>query len=517
MVDSQIDMNRRALDFFGSVILQHGSETQAAYGRVIKSIGHFLSVHDLVISDLSETMAIDWVVELLRDGLSAKNVKKYLDILASLYNKGVTERLLPASEGIIKAKARVGGFITAPQESVITDRDELVNRFLVFLRTRADALATPLQPKAAVWRDIILFSLLNGAMDLAEVARLTKEESDTFAPESMAIIERNASPQRRKYVFDLGQSAMTSRQLVREVESKTLELLRSHVSVKFDNARSAVGSMWVEMAMRNGATASVALGSQPAGLECHMLPAVALHGNVPEVLKAQLVQSIATAINANPQRWFAMRLRPRVTPEEIHRYIKEVAEPWQPAETFYPLAEISKRIGRKLVKLQKPYIADVLFFKSQLTDVLPLFQRIGDKAWCYRVANVPGAPYASIPQAEMVRFQTAIGEFTPDTEIQPLGTVELSPGDEVVVVGGMLAGQKGIVDRLMASGKTGRTLYKIILQQADKNGNAEGYEWFSAKKVEAHIDSRQLSKAPSNLCLKDTKAHSRKTKKYHHC
>lgn len=497
MIEPQNDINQTAVDFFKSAILGQSGETQAAYGRVIKSFYTFLSAHGLIISDLSEAMVTDWAIELLRNGLSPKNVRKYTDILASLVNSATKAGIITGADQVRKARARIGEWCKADPCVEPAAEEEFVRRFTALMRANPETLAGSGNVKSRVWRDVILLSLLNGGMDLVEAARLTKDDQTGRNEETAAVIERNQSPQRRKYVFDLDQSAMTPRQFAAEVRKRTLQLLHDRVSPAIADPQQAVRSMWVETVMRGGATASTALGCQPEGLKCLTLPPIAGRTEVGHALKEELMNTVASTIVNNPQRWYAMHMRRRVTPEDIDRQIEDEAAPWKPAATFYPLAEITKRIKGKRVTLQKPYITDVLFFKSRVTDILPLFRRIGDKAWCYRTTNAPGAPYATIPQSEMSRFQAAIGEFTPDTELYPLDAAPLAPGDEVVVLGGLLAGSCGKVSKPVKDRKTGRTLYKVILQQMGKDGRPEGYEWLSAR-VEAHLDPRQLKSTHTN-------------------
>lgn len=498
MADTQDYTNESILDFFKSGIQTQSAETQSAYGRVIKAMGAFLSGHDLHLADISETMVVDWVVELLRSGLSPKNVKKYVDILGSLLNSGMKAGILPPNEAVKKAKLR---FTDTPEDIDQEWVDTFTNRFLNLMRVRAEVLKTDSNPDAPIWRDVILFSLLNGAMNIADVARLTKDGYHGGSEEALAVVGRNASPTRRKYIFDLRQSSMTPKQLEELVAKKTLELLRDKVSPRLTDTRSAILSMWVELAMRGGATASMALGCHPSFTSV-CLPAFAGKSAVEESLKAEIIKSVASEVISNPLRWYAMRLRSRVTVEDIEKSITETALPWKPAETFYPMEAITKASGKKRQTVRQPYICDVLFFKSRVTDILPLFRHIGDKAWCYRVTNAPGAPYAAIPQADMTRFQIAIGEFAPGTEVHPLGTIELSPGDEVVVLGGLLAGKTGIFDRKVTDRKSGRILYRVILQQVGKDGKAEGYEWEHAKKIETEIDPRQLRKNDKRIAAR---------------
>lgn len=495
MPEKQGNSTSGVLYFFRSAVAGRSGETRAAYGRVVKSFEGFLASQGLEITYIPETAVTDWAVELLRSGLAPKTVAKYADILAALSNAAVKAGVLSDNEGVRAAKARISGCIREGRVPKPEGTESFFARFAALMRVRPEGVATAAQPDAAVWRDVILLSLLNGGMDLADAACLTKDAVGALNDESRAVASRNESPRRRKYVFDLGQSSKTPGQFAGEVRAKTLALLRDRVSPSVADPQAAVRSMWVETAMRSGATASAALGCQPAAFRSLTLPGFAVRAEVPGPLRQSFADSVASAIAADSRRWFAMRLRAGVTPGDIDAAIAENAPAWRPSGTFYPMAEISKRVKGRRVTLQKPWISDVLFFKSRVTDILPLFRGIGGKAWCYRVTNTPGAPYAAIPQREMTRFQIAVGEFTPETEVTPLGATPLSPGDEVVVLGGILTGMRGTVGKPVSDRRTGRTLYRVVLQQAGPGGNPEGWEWLSAKSVEADIDPRQLAKA----------------------
>ena len=46
----------------------------------------------------------------------------------------------------------------------------------------------------------------------------------------------------------------------------------------------------------------------------------------------------------------------------------------------------------------------------------------------------------------MLRFETAIGQFTPDFEVAPVGTFPIGPGTKVVIVGGPMLNRNAVVD-----------------------------------------------------------------------
>ena len=81
-----------------------------------------------------------------------------------------------------------------------------------------------------------------------------------------------------------------------------------------------------------------------------------------------------------------------------------------------------------------------------------------------------GETYASIPQKAMEAFQKAIGKFTPDYEVGPIGSIVLRPGDRIVAVGGSFTGKEGeIID---SSLNENGVIYRIMLW-----GDQNNIEW----------------------------------------
>ena len=107
-----------------------------------------------------------------------------------------------------------------------------------------------------------------------------------------------------------------------------------------------------------------------------------------------------------------------------------------------------------------------------------MFALIGDKAWCYRVTNTPGAPYAAISSRDMRRFQAAIGVFTPDIEIHTLGELTPRPGESVIIIKAGFDNREGEVEEVINDGAT--TIFRIKLS------TDQGYEW------RMDLDARQI-------------------------
>ena len=161
-----------------------------------------------------------------------------------------------------------------------------------------------------------------------------------------------------------------------------------------------------------------------------------------------------------------MRLRPGIKFNRLTERLSEIDEQYFKPELFYPCNEIAKRIKKKIVYEEKPILPDIVFFKSRVTDIQPLFNKIWDLAWCY----TDGGTYASIPKKAMENFQRAIGMFTPDYEVGPVGTIPLRKGDKIVVVGGAMAGRQGeIIDETWDEQNV---IYRIMLW-----GDYQNIEW----------------------------------------
>lgn len=324
--------------------------------------------------------------------------------------------------------------------------------------------------------DIFLLSLLSGVMPLAEVAMLRKKDASRFDDAARSIIDSNMAP-RRDFVFDLRQSYRTPAQIRAVVAEGLLRLFGRHVAMPADADPDAlVRSVWVACAMRCGATASEALwcagGSAPYAVPDFCVPAddVAEH-------RAMWMRAVNSLLVHEMPRWFAMHMRRGVAFDELRR---EIAENVHPApELFYPCETIRKRVGKRTVVEDQPFISRTAFFRTRPESVLPMFHAIGDKAWCYRLSNSPGAPYAVISQRDMKRFQAAVGVFTPDIEVRPVGSITPKPGEPVIVVMAGYGNREGLVEEVLADG-CGTAIFRVLLS------TDYGYEW------RVDVDARQL-------------------------
>ena len=472
--------NREFFDFFRSRLSDLSAETASKYSRTISDLDCFLTGHRLSLSDISPAMVTDWATELFRQGLAVNTVVRHLNILSALIKSASKKEMLPPDESprqlakfladkkIQHSKSKIQNSPASPVENNSTFKIQNSKLILVLreiLKKQSDL---------NVYEDLLLFSLVNGALPVEEVAMIKKGDTDKYNNEvSRLIITRNQSP-RREYVFDLRQSYATPRQ-IRSAIAEGLKLLWEKIDIPADaDPHDAVRSLWAACAMSGGATASEALGCvggpAPYAVPSFCIPA----DDIPDTRLWD--NAVHSMIAHELPVWYAMHLRKGVDFDDLR---KEIADRVRPVpELFYPSETVKRRVGNKTVFEEHPFISRTAFFKSRQENILPMFALIGDKAWCYRVTNTPGAPYAAISSRDMRRFQAAIGVFTPDIEIHPLGELTPHPGESVIIIKAGFENREGEVEEVISDGST--TLFRIKLS------TDQGYEW------RMDLDARQI-------------------------
>ncbi|MCH5227213.1 MAG: hypothetical protein J1F16_05275 [Muribaculaceae bacterium] len=190
----------------------------------------------------------------------------------------------------------------------------------------------------------------------------------------------------------------------------------------------------------------------------------------------------ANSLKGEEPQWFAMRMRPRVKFEDLLNRFSLISDEIKIPELFYPLEEIAKRVGGKIVMEGRPIIRDIVFFKKRKQEIYPMFCKLYDLAWCYRTPGAGSGNYTPIPTKAMENFRKALGFLTPDFEWKPSGEMELNPGDEVVIVNGEFVNDHARILKKATLDELGNKVYRVSL--IGNNGR-----W------DIGIDARLLKKA----------------------
>lgn len=458
--------NSSLIDFFRSEVYDRKGTTAAAYRKALSSLSAFAGTYPEGIALHSTTFLCDWIVWMNREGLTLNTAAHYLNVVAALFTTAVAAGKVQKTGSFRIVKSAVRELGPEAWSGGLTEAG--FARFLNFVRKSTRAAA-----ETQMYADMMLLSVLNGAMGIERVAMLKRSDLADFDSATNDVAARHLSAT-RKYVFPLNQSSRTPKQVASDANAKIRKMLEDANVPMFGDVALTLRTYRAYAALKAGASGSMVLksggGVIPAGLPILKLCA---YGDLSVEASAALDDAVRAMLLTNPLRWFAMRLRPGAHYREIEARIKATgASALIVHEMFYPMEEIARRKRNKIVWVSRPVIADIVFFRSRLTDVQPLFAEIGDLAWCYKSAGV----YATISDSEMAMFQYAIGKFTPDTEIYPIGTVQMKKNDRVEILGGMFSGYSATFDSSRSEATdseadSARVLYRLMMP----SGN--GIEW----------------------------------------
>lgn len=407
-------------------------------------------------------MIVDWVFDLLRGGLAMSTVVRHLNVLNSLINSAAKRGFTVATDvPRVAARKIEKHLIQLPLLLKEEDFSECIAMLRRALKRTAVSSGAVLAAErgrgespvreSEICEDVLLYSILNGALPMKEVVMLKKDGAEGCSEASRGIVAQNSAP-RRAFVFNLRQSFNTQRQLLAKVSDILKPRYGKFISSDFEfDSDELSRSVWVACAVRAGALYS----------EARNLVALTPRSEV-------WIKTVNSLLTHDMPRWYAMHLRKGVSYADL---LKEIGENVRPVpEIFYPSETIRKRVGGKIVMTDKPFISSTLFFRTFPDRILPMFSQIGDKAWCYRVSRESGAPYAVISGADMRRFQAVIGVFTPDTEVHPIGQLIPRPGEPVMVIKAGYGNRQGEIEDVIGAG-SGSMIFRVKLS------TDQGYEW----------------------------------------
>lgn len=401
---------------------QKGSK---AYKAVVSLLSYLGEDADKLLTELP-TAITDWLISLRIRVLSLSTAFSYLKAISGLHTQAADAGIVEPSPIYSQLKATLRSDETIWTDGLTQTDFQALQRLTKTIATRHSAVA----PEG----DIILLSLLTGATPIAQIATLKK--TDITAPDEAVelLVRRQLAGTTRQYLFPLNQGKTTPEKFLRTLTQRLSTYFAAKGLRWLGDADQTLRSYWAYALLMAGARPHVVaavMGSAPAGL-----PLLRCFGDADAdaELREALAPAVAQMFTDNPYRWFAMHLRRRVTIGDLQRRLDAVAPHQEIPELYYPLEEISRKIGRRIVFEEKPFIRDIVFFRSRLTDIAPLFFQIGDLAWCITVGG-KGTAYAPISAAAFERFQRAVGRFTPDYREAHTADPLLPPGSEVLVIG----------------------------------------------------------------------------------
>lgn len=295
------------------------------------------------------------------------------------------------------------------------------------------------------YADIFLCLLYDVNATVDSIINFNFDEAHHMLPQIEDIADKYRKGSRTKYVFGLCQRQIRDTQIKRNVINGVLKALAGS-GMRFGESfsRDSIREIWIAAALRCGIPTSEIMAVLKSVPNNYAFLEMVRPADLSQSQKSEIIRRVADVINDNKKYWYAMQLRSGKTPDDVKKKLEAEAYPrLKEIAFYYPTRTVFKKKGKKMSKVEVPYLPGVLFFYIRRDDVKPLFsQYIGGEAWCYRYANHPDSPYSAISRQEMEQFQRYIGAFSNDIQMSMIThDSTLSVDDIVRVSGGVMDGR----------------------------------------------------------------------------
>ena len=428
--------------------------------QALDSFVRFLRECNVSNQTLDENLVFDWVGWLLENGYSPISVHTYVARLSALYSKVIKAEGIKGNDCFSKVKSRLRA-CSENGVKMMADR-----HFFIKLRALVQADYTK-NFELQLGKDLVLFSLYNGGLTFSQLADYRK---DDYVGEESAIneiVERYTRP-RNKYLFPLNHSERTIRQRCQTISTFIANALRSvGIELKIDSDMFPA-ELWAAAAKGAGMSSGdikACIGDTSEGYVSPFYSYASMNA-LSEERKSEVRDFVTKNLSKNPDYWYAMQFRPHVDFDMIKARMNMRGIRFH--SSFYPMEEIVRRIGKKLIRTTKPVVPGLMFFKTKSTDLADIFYNLGDLAWGYRSSRGAGSAYAIIPDSAIDSYQRAIGQFTDSVAAYPDGHLKIEEGDKVEIIGGELAGcgatfEKEICEVVQGEESVERVIYRLRL------------------------------------------------------
>ncbi len=426
--------------------------------QAVDSFDRFMCGTPVRFDDINESLLNEWVTWLFYKRYSLGTVTTYLGRLSALYGKAVKAGVATDSGCFVSVKKKLKNVSLACME-ILSDPDYFNKLRSLVLKDCSKSQTNQLA------KDIVLFSLYNGGLIFNEIAEYKKDDYHGINKPVLDIIERYAKP-KNKYLFPLKQSGRTPNQLNRAISLFFSDALRMVGINLSDNTVTPI-DLWAVLAMRCGFQSTDIAGCIETSGNINPIYSFAVKEVLPPERKAEIFSRVTQILAKDPEDWYAMQFRPRVNYDMISDRMKSVGMEFK--QSFYPMEDIIRRVGKKLKCESKPVLPGLLFFKSKATELSEIFFKIGDLAWGYRTTRDIHSPYAVIPQEAIYTYQRAVGLFVDGMDTYPEGSFQMEQGDKVLITGGDFIGlpavfEKEIRETLKDTKTVKRITYRLRLQ-----------------------------------------------------
>lgn len=444
------------MDFVDFVVSASDSELPGVMAGRVRTL-FVESVRRNDIREFSGDTLRLWTADMLLDGLKPSTVRRYVGALHTIYKEWSKDN---GGNACADTFAELRSVLA---ELKIAGNDLAYN----FSRIRTVLGITPDSTDfaAACMFLYLLYDVRSTVRDLIDL-RFDSFSSD--CPQIIDVVERVSDGRKAQYVFPLGHGDNRMPLIIRRVHQSVGTML-ANAGFRFNEpfSRLSVTALWIYAARLSGARASDIRAMVPALPDEYSFLSLLPPRSISAAEAGNIMAQVAGRINGRTPRWYVMKLRTGVTPDDVRRRLEASLPRLLPELTFYyPTRTVVKKVKNRNVRTEEPYLPGILFFRAYPERLEAIARHTGGEGWIFRTSNSPGSPYAAISLAEMAKFQRHIGLFTPDVEMQLVdlgGSVDV--GHSVRIVGGdVFEGQEGIVTGVLHH--NGRNVYSVRLTQS---------------------------------------------------
>lgn len=402
-----------------------------------------------------------WIASMLLEGMSINTVKRYAGSIHTIFSEWKDRDAADPFNEIQYA-------FKQPYEqdkTVVLQNLGMLRRLFAYNESSKD------------WKivSIFFYLLYNADITLLDVIDASFDNAPKYCAQIDSIVKSHDSSFGRKYLFDLNQSKARPSQISRELTEGLTQLMqKAGMKIAEGQVREEITAIWVAAAMKCNIDIAEIRSIIPSVPYRYRALSLIQKKELSEDRKHEIICRVADSINDNTPRWFVMKLRKRISLDDIKDKVEqELPGRLATMELYYPTRTVTKKVGRRIHKDEIPYIPDMLFFRTQYNKVGSLFSKIGDIAWCFKVSQLPDSKYYVIPHEEMSNFQKCVGQFTDDIHVELVSASRaLGIGRMVRITGGMMKGYKGKIED-MNDDKGTRTFFLSVSNENALKWTAE--------------------------------------------
>lgn len=432
-----------------------------SYDKAAHMVSRFFPVHFPEWKDFTENSLRKWCSSMLGCGIPSKTVRGYLETLSAIYTKAVKKNIASPT-GAFKEVKNLFSPDPTDHSSIATAASQAS-----LLRLVRDEIV--LTGELRLHADLFLLSFYNMGLPTSTLLSLKEQDLAQMGQEAAAIGRRYLSPRRAK-VFPRLHTASTERRIL---------MVLHYLGFTFPDDTDVMHvarALWISAALQTGLLPEIIKACVPGNADEFAVTRVAEKKPLDKPEKEEVIRLVHGHLTDSPAHWYILKLRHNST----FAWLKEriISETGLSLMFYYPQEVITQKIGRRLEFKDKPILPELVFMRCTWSELEQVLASSGDLAWCYR--NTRHGDYAIVPDQEMHNFQRALGIFTPDFKIQPLGTDIARIGHKARIIGGEMAGYEGMIYDIVNTVPTSTKLFRLRFP-----GN-NGIEW----KVD--IDERQI-------------------------